>query len=88
MNNRHYCSFMRENILTSREYQILILVASGFSDKEIAEHFFISIRTVNGYLDKIRNKLDAKNRTQAVVKALKYGLITFEEVSINSENDE
>ena len=66
--------------LTSRELLVLTLVAAGFSDRKIAEKLSISIRTVNNYVLDIRAKLKAKSRTQAAVRALKKGLLSFEEI--------
>ena len=66
--------------LTPRELLVLTLVAAGFSDRKIAETLYISIRTVNNYVLDIRTKLNAKSRTQAAVRALKKGLLSFEEI--------
>ena len=66
--------------LTPRELLVLTLVAAGFSDRKIAETLYISIRTVNNYVLDIRAKLKAKSRTHATVKALKKGLLSFEEI--------
>ena len=66
--------------LTPRELLVLTLVAAGFSDRKIAEKLSISIRTVNNYVLDIRTKLNAKSRTQAAVRALKKGLLSFEEI--------
>ena len=66
--------------LTPRELLVLTLVAAGFSDRKIAEKLSISIRTVNNYVLDIRAKLNANSRTHATVKALKKGLLSFEEI--------
>ena len=66
--------------LTSREILVLTLTAAGFSDREIGEMLYVSNRTVNNYVLNIRAKLNAKSRTQAAVKALKKGLLSFEEI--------
>ena len=66
--------------LTPRELLVLTLVAAGFSDRKIAETLHISIRTVNNYVLDIRAKLNANSRTHATVKALKKGLLSFEEI--------
>ena len=66
--------------LTSRELLVLALTASGFSDREIAEKLSVSVRTVNIHVEHFRAKLGAKSREQAVVKALKNGLLSFDDI--------
>lgn len=61
--------------LTSRQYQVLVLVARSLSNKEIAQQFHITVSTVEYHLTNICRKLGAKSRTEAVVIALKRGLI-------------
>ena len=56
--------------LSSRESEILILIAQGFLDKEIAIELQISTRTVQTHVIRICSKLDARNRTHAVTKLL------------------
>ncbi len=57
-----------ENYLTSREREILKLVAEGCSNKQIADKLFISIETAKKHLKNIFQKLDAKNKIQAMNK--------------------
>lgn len=61
--------------LTSREIQILRQLALGKGDKEISIDLLISVKTVNHHVSNIILKLDAKNRTHAVAKALLAQLI-------------
>jgi len=61
--------------LTERELEVLGVVASGASNKEIAEQLFIAEGTVKNHLTNILNKLDARDRAQAVLKAKELGLI-------------
>jgi LuxR family maltose regulon positive regulatory protein len=61
--------------LSRREIELLGLIAAGRSNKEIAEKLFISIGTVKRHTVNIFNKLDAKNRTEAVAKARESGLL-------------
>lgn len=61
--------------LTKREYQILRLMARGYSNKKIAYELFISERTVKFHISSIFFKLDVSNRTEAVTNALNKGLI-------------
>ena len=61
--------------LTKRELELLALVAAGHSNKEIAIYLFISLGTVKRHTVNIFNKLDVKNRTEAVAKARQLGLL-------------
>lgn len=58
--------------LTIREKEILSLIASGFSNKEIAKRLFISIHTVKTHIYNVYKKIDADNRFQASLWAAKY----------------
>jgi DNA-binding NarL/FixJ family response regulator len=62
--------------LSPRELEVLRLVATGESNKEIAERLVISEGTVKNHLSSILAKLSAKDRLQAVIKAREYGIIT------------
>ena len=71
---------MRESIeadtdLTSREVEVLQLVAQGVNNKQIGDSLFISENTVKAHLRHIMDKLHLVNRAQAVAYALKKGLI-------------
>nr|WP_316652762.1 LuxR family transcriptional regulator [uncultured Gellertiella sp.] len=61
--------------LTDREIDCLTWTAAGKTSAEIAEILTLSEHTVNHYLNRATKKLDTVNRTQAVVKAMKTGLI-------------
>ncbi|MBL8063273.1 MAG: response regulator transcription factor [Anaerolineales bacterium] len=61
--------------LTQQEKQILNMVRSGSTNKEIALAMSLSVRTVEYHLGKIFQKLDVSNRTAAVMTAVKLGLI-------------
>ena len=56
--------------LTAQEAAILRLVAGGYSNKEIARHLGIAMGTVKNHISDILRKLDARDRTHAVLKAL------------------
>ena len=58
--------------LTHREKEILILVQKGYSNDEIAEKVLLSPQTVKNYLSTIYEKLDVKNRFQAMRLAMEY----------------
>jgi NarL family two-component system response regulator LiaR len=62
-----------EDPLTVRELDILKLVAQGLSNREIAEIFVISERTVRTHVSNILSKLHLANRTQAALYALREG---------------
>lgn len=61
--------------LSKRELELLTLIAAGRSNKEIAGELYISIGTVKRHTVNIFNKLDVKNRTEAVAKARELGLL-------------
>jgi DNA-binding CsgD family transcriptional regulator len=61
--------------LTDREIDCLNWTAAGKTSAEIAEILTLSEHTVNHYLNRATKKLDTVNRTQAVAKALRIGLI-------------
>jgi DNA-binding NarL/FixJ family response regulator len=61
--------------LTPREIDVLRLIASGNSNKEIADHLSIGEASVKSYVANILSKLDAKDRTHAVTIGLKRGII-------------
>jgi DNA-binding NarL/FixJ family response regulator len=62
--------------LTTREMEVLRLLARGLRNKEIAARLFVSERTVNFHLANIYQKLSVSGRTEALSKALEQGLIT------------
>ncbi|NNP67967.1 response regulator transcription factor [Acinetobacter sp. Ac_5812] len=61
--------------LTVREQDILRLVAGGYSNKHIAQMLDISEGTVKNYMTDILRKLDARDRTHAVLKAMNFNFI-------------
>jgi DNA-binding NarL/FixJ family response regulator len=63
--------------LTPREVQVLELLAEGLPNKAIAERLQISDQTVKFHVSSISSKLGAKNRTDAVRRAVRRGLITL-----------
>jgi DNA-binding NarL/FixJ family response regulator len=64
--------------LTPRETEILNYMAQGFFNKQIALELNISEQTIKNHITSILRKLDANARTQAVIFALKRGLITLD----------
>jgi len=65
--------------LTEREVQVLQVVASGLSNKEIGASLFISEMTVKSYLKSIFAKLDVASRTEAIAAAARRGIIHLEQ---------
>jgi len=61
--------------LSEREVELLALIASGLSNKEIAEALFITEGTVKNHITHILGKLSVRDRTQAALKAKELGLI-------------
>lgn len=61
--------------LSDKERQILRYIAAGFSNKEIAGAVFLSEGTVKNHISTILQKMEARDRTQAVVKALRWKLL-------------
>ena len=68
--------------LSEREVEVLKLVTNGLGNKEIADELFLSIRTVQGHLAHIFEKLQVGSRTEAVVRALKEGWVTLDDVEM------
>jgi HD-GYP domain-containing protein (c-di-GMP phosphodiesterase class II) len=64
--------------LTPREVEVLILVARGLSNKEIADRLVISAKTVGNHVEHIYGKIDAKNRAAASLFAMRNGLLPEE----------
>lgn len=60
---------IRELGISEREYQVLLEISNGLSNKEIGEKLFISENTVKTHVSNLLVKLDAKRRTQAIQKA-------------------
>lgn len=61
--------------LTSRELEILLLMAEGKTNQEIADELFIALKTVKTHVSNILSKLNVQDRTQAVIYAFKNSLI-------------
>lgn len=66
--------------LTPREREVLALLASGRSSKEIARQLVISPRTVSTHVQHILAKLDVNNRAHAIALAHRVGLVAHDEV--------
>ena len=63
--------------LTRREKEVLQAVADGRSTTEIGRELFISVKTVKNHLASIYAKLDARDRTQAVISGMRMGIVSL-----------
>jgi two-component system, NarL family, response regulator DegU len=64
-----------DRVITKREEEVLQLIADGCSTPEVAEQLYISQKTVKNHLASIYQKLDARDRTQAVLQAVRMGIV-------------
>ena len=61
--------------ISKREYEVLLQISKGQSNKEIADELFVSESTVKTHVSNLLLKLNAKRRTQAIQKAKNMGII-------------
>ena len=61
-------------VFTSREREVIKLIAQGYDNKEIAAKLFLAEGTVRNQISKLLEKVDLKDRTQLAVYAVKHGL--------------
>ncbi|MDR1568133.1 MAG: response regulator transcription factor [Streptococcaceae bacterium] len=61
--------------LTARENEVLQLIAKGYSNQEIADELFISLKTVKTHVSNILSKLMVEDRTQVAIYAFKHGMV-------------
>ncbi len=64
-----------DTVVSKREIEVLQLIADGCSTPEVAEKLYISQKTVKNHLASIYAKLDARDRTQAVLQAVRMGIV-------------
>ena len=64
-----------ERLITRREEEVLQLIADGLSTPEVAQRLYISQKTVKNHLASIYEKLNARDRTQAVLVAVRMGIV-------------
>jgi DNA-binding NarL/FixJ family response regulator len=64
--------------LTDRELEVLHALAEGLSDREIAERFHVGTATVRTHVTSVLTKLGATSRLQALVLAVRYGIVTID----------
>ena len=65
-------------VISEREEEVLQLIADGLSPTEVAGRLYISVKTVKNHLTSIYQKLDSRDRTQAVVRAVRMGIIRLD----------
>ena len=70
-----FTSLDRPDPLTERETEILRLMASGYSNKEIANSLGVAEGTVKNHVSNILSKLGVRDRTRAVLKAFELGIV-------------
>ena len=68
-------------VLSKREMDVLKLAARGLSNQDIANELYLSLRTIQAHLGHIFNKLQVGSRTEAVVRAMKEGWVTLNDIS-------
>ena len=61
--------------LSRREREVAAMVAAGMTNKQIAEKLFIAERTAEGHVERIRNKLGVRSRTEVATWAVAHGLV-------------
>jgi two-component system response regulator NreC len=66
------------DLLTSREREVLQLIAEGYSNQKIAGELFISVKTVEAHKAHIMSKLHAQNRTDLIRYAIRKGIVGLE----------
>ncbi|MCF8000442.1 MAG: response regulator transcription factor [Halanaerobiales bacterium] len=64
--------------LTKREMDVMELISQGFTNRAISEELVISERTVKNHVSSILKKLSVNDRTQALIKCLKKGIVNLE----------
>jgi DNA-binding NarL/FixJ family response regulator len=67
-----------DRAVTKREEEVLQLIADGCSTSEVAQQLYISQKTVKNHLASIYQKLDARDRTQAVLRAVRMGIVRLD----------
>lgn len=70
---------LADDDLTPREQEVLILIAEGFTNPEIAEKLVISVKTVDRHRENLMRKLNMHSRIDLVKYAIKLGLIDLED---------
>nr|WP_233913329.1 response regulator transcription factor [Arthrobacter polaris] len=75
LRGHHTPKLRRDDLLTSREREVLGLVSRGFSNRQIANRLFLSEKTVRNHVERTYAKIGASNRVGASLYALQHGLV-------------
>ena len=67
-------ALLDEGLLSRREREVVAMVAAGMTNKQIAQRLFIAERTAEGHVERIRNKLGVRSRTEVATWAVAHGL--------------
>jgi len=71
---------MGKELITRREREVLILLARGFSTKEIADRLCISVHTVENHRRNLMEKMQARNVASLLVYSIKSGILSVDDV--------
>jgi DNA-binding NarL/FixJ family response regulator len=71
----------REELLSERQVQILQMIANGLGTKQVARELGITQKTVHNHLNAIYRRLDAQSLTQAVLSAVRLGIIDLDQAA-------
>ena len=74
--DQHLPALPLADVLSSRERQVVTLIAQGYSNQEIADELFLSINSVKTYIRSAYRKLGVSRRSQAVIWVLTQALST------------
>ena len=66
---------LKQLSISKREHEVLILMAQGLSNQEVADKLFVSLNTVKTHSSRLFEKLNVQRRTQAIQEAKKLGLV-------------
>ncbi|MBN2166660.1 MAG: response regulator transcription factor [Marinilabiliaceae bacterium] len=73
--NKEHLDYRYDNVLSARQIEIIKLWGNGYSNHDIAEKLFISVRTVETHKNQIMNKLNLKNNVDLIKYAIKNNII-------------
>ena len=65
----------QDDLLTDREYQVMLMLGSGKTVKEVAEELFLSVKTISTYRTHILEKMKMKNNAEVTLYVVKNNLI-------------
>jgi DNA-binding NarL/FixJ family response regulator len=69
-----------KDLLSDREMEMLKLLATGMSNKQIADKLYLSLRTVKAHMSNIFTKMTVASRSEALVESLRKGLLTLDDI--------